>query len=254
MRCRKARFLVPVLLAVLAAGASSAGARDVELPSETFRDWRFYNDAGWRCYLRGDYPRAEERFNEAIRVLKPYEASQTRLLGRSYLNLALALVEEGRVAEAEPLAKWALAVREWDPKVKDAAIVQNLDVLVRIDIAQRRYDAAKPLLERLLSLQERQAPPNPFEVASTLDRLAALELARGDFTVSEWYYRRALALAEKDLPPDHIALAEVLEHYAALLRQRNRGPEAERLEERAETVRAAAKNPAPLSPSRTPRT
>ncbi len=51
-------------------------------------------------------------------------------------------------------------------------------------------------------------------------------------------YQRSLAIFEKALGPEHPDVAQSLENYAALLRLTARADEAERMEARAEAIRA----------------
>ncbi len=57
--------------------------------------------------------------------------------------------------------------------------------------------------------------------------------------------QRALAIAEKALGPEHSKVATVLENYAALLHKLNRDAQADKIEARAQAIRAnhAQENP-----------
>ncbi len=59
-----------------------------------------------------------------------------------------------------------------------------------------------------------------------------------NYADAEPFYQRALAIWEKALGPKHPHVATTLENYAALLRQTARADEAERMEARAEAIRA----------------
>src|SRR4051794_41619857 len=119
------------LLAVLALGPATAPG--AEIPIEAIRDWAYQNDRGWRALLREEYPRAEEAFREAIRAILPYDVRDRRLLARSYGDLARVLYHEGQYAQAEPLARWSLLVREAHPKLNPDAVYQSLYLLAAID-------------------------------------------------------------------------------------------------------------------------
>jgi DNA-binding MurR/RpiR family transcriptional regulator len=56
--------------------------------------------------------------------------------------------------------------------------------------------------------------------------------------IAEPLHQRALAIREKALGPEHPDVAQSLENYAALLRGTARADEAEKLEARAEAIRA----------------
>lgn len=230
------RLVLAAFVGVLAPGRPSI-AKD--LPLGVLRDWIFYNDAGWRAFDRGNLALAENRFHLAIRVVKPYEADDKRLLARSYVDLARVLYEQKRYAEAEPLAAWALSVREAHPRVKPEGVFQSLFLLAQIDRAQRKYEKAEPLLVRALALQEKIQGPNHADSALPLDVLAGIYTERGKFQEADSLYKREITVLEKSLPAGHADVAEASEHYAAMLRRANRIPEAKTQEARATEIRTA---------------
>ena len=73
---------------------------------------------------KGDYARAEERLNLAIKEIRPYLPDTRRIMARSYCELAKVLYHQKRYTDAEPLARWALSVRESDKKSKPDAVFQ----------------------------------------------------------------------------------------------------------------------------------
>ncbi len=62
--------------------------------------------------------------------------------------------------------------------------------------------------------------------------------AQGKYNEAEPPYQRALAIDEKALGPDHPRVATVLENYAALLHKLNRDAEADKMQARAQAIRA----------------
>ena len=75
--------------------------------------------------------------------------------------------------------------------------------------------------------------------------LGALYREQGKYAQAEPLYRRALAIQEKALGPEHPQVATVLENYADLLRKMKRDAEADKMEARAQAIRAkhAEENP-----------
>src|SRR5262245_2737570 len=142
-RCRRQLQCLACLVALL---LSPTAAPCQDIPAEALRYWQFYNNAGWSYLHKRDYVRAEERFRLAIEAIRPYQVNEQRLLARSYNDLARVLYHEGRYAEAEPLAKWALSVREGHPKLNPDAVFQSLYTLALIHSAQSHYAQAEPLL------------------------------------------------------------------------------------------------------------
>ena len=48
-------------------------------------------------------------------------------------DLAVVMFTEQRYGDAEPLAKWALQVRQADPKTKHTTLIQNVLLLAMIE-------------------------------------------------------------------------------------------------------------------------
>ena len=76
-----------------------------------------------------------------------------------------------------------------------------------------------------------------------MNNLARLYHAQGKYDQAEPLYKRALAIREKALRPDHPDVAAVLENYAALLKATNRPAEADKLQQRGDSIRKARSKP-----------
>jgi tetratricopeptide (TPR) repeat protein len=211
-------------------------ARAEDIPIGALRDWAFYNDVGWRNLKKGNYAKAEESFNLAIHTIRSYQGDQ-RLLARSYADLARVLYHERRYTEAEPLAKWALTVREAHSRVKPASVFQSLYVLALIHRAEHHYGESELLMRRALVLQEKGVGPDDANIALTLDQLAEICREQGKYREAEPLYQRAMSIHEQRSPDENLDLAESAGHYASFLRQTNRPDEAQDLEARASTIR-----------------
>ena len=81
---------------------------------------------------------------------------------------------QGRYAEAEPLYKRALAIREkaLGPDHPDVAL--SLNNLAFLYDKQGRYADAEPLYKRSLAISEKALGPDHPDVATSLNNLAAL--------------------------------------------------------------------------------
>ena len=68
---------------------------------------------------------------------------------------------------------------------------------------------------------------------------------QGKYDKAEPLYERSLRIREKALGTGHPAVAQSLQNYAALLRKMNRDTEADKMEARAQAIRAkhAQENP-----------
>ena len=145
---------------------------------------------------------------------------------------ALVLFRQGRYAEAEPLYKRALAIREKQlgpdhPNV--AASLNNLAMLYR---HQGRYAEAEPLYKRTLSIVEKQLDPEHPNVAASLNNLAELYRYQDRVAEAEPLYKRSLSILEKQLGPGHPSVAISLNNLALLYQRQGRYAEAEPLYQR----------------------
>ena len=202
---------------VLALSPSMAKAQ--EIPIERLVDWKFYNNTGWTYLNRGDYVKAEERFKMAIQEIRPYQVKDQRLLARSYSDLARALYHQARYAEAEPLAKWALSVREAHVEANPDAVFQSTYTLAMIHVAQSHFDQAEPLLRRALELQEETIGPGHVQTAATVDELAGVYTEQRKYKDADRSYKRAIAIHEQFDPDENLELAACLDHYVVLLKK-----------------------------------
>jgi hypothetical protein len=109
-------------------------------------------------------------------------------------------------AEAIPLAKQSLELREKALPAGDPAIVVNLQALALLYVAQGLVAEAEPLLKRVDAF-EKTLPAGSPTVAKGLDNLATLCLAQWRLGETEALLRRALDLSERALPVGHRDLA-----------------------------------------------
>ena len=228
------RLLLTILFTVILCRVNACAE---DFPLGVVSHWQYYNNAGTIALKRGDYATAELKFDAAIAILRPYQTIDQRLLARSCTDLAQVLYYQRRYAEAEPLAKWALQVRETRSKTNPEARFQSLFLLAMIHRAQHHGKEAVSLFQRALALQEQALGPDHYQVALTLEKLAAILAELGDSTQAEILFRRAMAIQEKFNPSENLALTKLLEHYAAFLRQINRTADAESQETRARNIR-----------------
>ena len=87
--------------------------------------WRMLTDSGCSAAERGRNGDAERSFRAALEVARTFAPSDRRV-AESALGLAEALDAQGRYAEAEPLAKEALALLEKRPDTDDLQLFQVL--------------------------------------------------------------------------------------------------------------------------------
>jgi tetratricopeptide (TPR) repeat protein len=148
-----------------------------------------------------------------------------RLSVRAELARAGVVRATGRLAEAEAVARRALADAESAFSEGDHLVAEALNTLGMIHKFQGRYGEAEPLYQRALAVAE--ALGDVEAQATLLHNVGGLCHARGDFAGGEPPARRAVELREAHLGPDHPATAADREAWGALLEGLGRLPEAE---------------------------
>jgi CHAT domain-containing protein/Tfp pilus assembly protein PilF len=144
------------------------------------------------------------------------------------------LSQEGRHADAIPLAREALQIAETTFSGPDYPLVAvSLNGLAQLHQAQGKFADAEPLYKRALEILEKALGLDHRHVAAALTRLAQLYQAQGRYADAEPLYKQALAILEKALGLDHRYVAAALTHLAILHRQQGRYADAEALHKRA---------------------
>jgi tetratricopeptide (TPR) repeat protein len=231
-RARLKLFLMMFLSLVLSPAVLAQSNR---LPA--LRDWMWYQEEAAKCLDKGNYAGAEERLNLAIKEIRPYFPDTRRIMAKSYCDLARVLYHQKRYAQAEPLAEWALSVRDADKKSPPDSVFQCLYTLALIRSAQQHHAEAEPLLKRALAIQERELGPDHVNTTLILDQLAVVYREQEKLALAEPLYLRAITILERMTPGENLDLAETAEHYAALLRRMKRFDDADQWHTRAVTIR-----------------
>ena len=140
-------------------------------------------------------------------------------MARTYCDLARVFYYQKRYADAEPLAKWALSVRDADKKSSSDSVFQCLFTLASIQTAQEHYADAEPHFKRALAIQEKELTASHVNTLVTLERLAFVLRSQGKYHEAEPLYRRAIAIHERKTPDENLDLADTIDQYVILLRK-----------------------------------
>ena len=216
-------------------GPVAAWAQGIHLGA--LREWMRNTEEAARFVDRGDYVKAEQRLNLAIKEIRPYLPKTLRIMARSYCELARVLYHQKRYAEAEPLARWALSVRESDKTAKPESVFQCVYTLAMIQAAQKKHGEAERLFKRSLALQEENLGRDHINIDLTLNQLATVYVEQAKYADAEPLYLRSIAIQERKLPAENLDLADAAEKYAALLRLMKRDDDAGHWQARAQAIR-----------------
>jgi tetratricopeptide (TPR) repeat protein len=149
----------------------------------------------------------------------------------------------GAYAQAAPLLRDALAIREKVLGPEHPETVRSLNNLALLLRDQGDYAGARPLHERALTIGEKVLGPEHEHTASNLNNLAILLHDQGDFVRARPLHERALAIREKVLGPEHPLTARSLHNLAGLLQAQGDFVGARPLYERALAIREKVLGP-----------
>jgi Tetratricopeptide repeat len=222
----------------LGLGATAAFAQGIHL--DALREWMRNTEEAAMFLDKGDYVKAEQRLNLAIKEIWPYLPDTRRNMARSYCELARVLYHQKRYADAEPLARWALSVRESDTKAKPESVFQCVYTLALIQSAQKHHAEAEVLFKRSLALQEENLGRDHTNSNLILNQLANVYIEQAKYTDAERIYLRSIAIHERKSPAENLDLADTADKYATLLRLMKRADDAGQWHARAQLIRDTA--------------
>jgi hypothetical protein len=211
------------------------------------RDWQYHQEQAAQYLQKGAYAKAEERLNQSIKEIRPYLPDTLRLMAKSYCDLARVLYHQKRYDEAEPLARWALSVRESDKYAQPDAVFQCVYILALIQSARKNHIESEQLLKRSLAIQEENLGHDHINSIIILDQLANVYIEQAKYANAEPIYLKSIAIHERKSPDANLDLAETAGKYAVLLRRMNRNDDANRWDARAAKIRDTAQTRAAIA-------
>ena len=149
----------------------------------------------------------------------------------------LALYSSGKYADAEPLLRRALAIRELalGPEHPDLAL--SLNSLALLFHARGEYAKAEPLYRGSLAIREKAFGADHPAMATALYNLGELYHAQGRYAEAEPFYRRSLEIREKVFGPEHPEVARSLGGLAGFYHDSGNYAQAEPLYRRSLAIR-----------------
>jgi len=139
------------------------------------------------------------------------------------------LYNQGKYAEATPLAERALAIREKVLGAEHPDVANSLNNLAFLYQNQGKYTQVEPLYLRALAINEKVLGVEHLVVAISLNNLAFVYDSQGKYAQAEPLYQRALAIQEKVLGAEHPAVAISLNNLAFLYDNQGKYAQAEPL-------------------------
>lgn len=196
------------------------------------------------------FPEVEHKRWSLCEKLLPHALEAARLIEANdfaFAEAARLLSEAGhycferaQYAEAEPLFKRTLAIRERLFGSEHSDVAMSLNNLAALYDHQGRYVEAEPLFKQALAIRERVLGSDHPDVALILNNLAAFYSALGRYPEAEPLYERSLDIRKRTLGPHHPNVATSLNNLASLYTRQGRYAEAEPLLKLSLTIREQA--------------
>jgi tetratricopeptide (TPR) repeat protein len=171
------------------------------------------------------------------------EPDRQLLLSDSLQERALELFDRGDYADAEPLVRRALEIRETILGPEHQDVMFSMNNLGNINWRLGRYAEAESLHQRVLVVRERTLSSDDPLIATTLNNLGLVYWNQGRYADAERAYGRSLAIRERALGPSDQLVASVLNNLALVYRNEGRYADAETLNKRSLAILETALSP-----------
>lgn len=160
-------------LLIVALSLAAASLAETETAREAWRDFEESISAADRLRSEGRPEQSERCYLEAIERSRPFGERNLRR-ARAVDGLADLYAGLGRITEAEPLYREALAMWEQLLGPEQPRVATTLHNLAALYLAHGEAERAEPLVRRSLGIWEATLGPRSLEVAVSLDALAAV--------------------------------------------------------------------------------
>jgi tetratricopeptide (TPR) repeat protein len=157
----------------------------------------------------------EQKLKEELARIEAERGADHEDLAGPLTELSIHLIREGRVAEAEQLARRLLRVREATDGPGGPRAVAVKGFLMYLLKLQRRYNEAARLLRELLAHQRESDGPRSPHVARLYGELASLREAQGRIEEARGLYQRALRMLRRTSATPDAASVGLIFHVAS---------------------------------------
>ncbi len=182
------------------------------------------HNLGGLLHRQGRYSEAQERFEEAIAILRQVHAGPHPELASTLSNFGDLQLDRGKLDEAEALHREALETLVTLVGRDHPDTAESLTNLARLEVRRKDRTAARALFEEALEITRTHFGPRHPRVAVLLNNLADLASWNRDFERGEELFEQAISITRASLGEDHPNVAVALYNLASL--QRRRGGEA----------------------------
>jgi serine/threonine protein kinase/Tfp pilus assembly protein PilF len=181
----------------------------------------------------GESRKAEEMFNQALAIRIALFGKEHPEVATSLANLAVALMDQDRLPEAEARASEALAMRRKLLGNEHQAVADSLNSLGLILWNRGKLTEAEALHRQALAMRRKLLGQEHPDVAQSLNNLGILMASQGRFVEAITMHRDALAMRRKLLDTDDPDITASLISLSSALWNQGNLAEAETLQREA---------------------
>jgi CHAT domain-containing protein/Tfp pilus assembly protein PilF len=174
-----------------------------------------------------DYVGAERTAAEMRRLAEGPLRYDASAMAAAVLLQGVAIQNQGRLAQAEPLLTWAVDACRRSMGAEDGTVGVGLNSLASLYMNQGRLEKAEPLFREALAIQQRAAGAESADVAAILNSLTILYGYQGRYAEALAAGKRALAIYERVSGRDHVKAGECLSNLAWVYNAQGRYADAE---------------------------
>ncbi len=183
----------------------------------------------------GEYRKSIETIQQAMESAQPLGPQGKAIEAECLQHLAGAYFRSKNYSDAERYQLKAMQVMQ-EAFGETPLLIGCRCRLARIYIKTGQLDQAESILKGA-GIAEKDAFGDDSPMASyAMQYLGELYVAKKDYRAAEPLLAKVLAIREKGKIPTHPAIAEVLEPYAVALRGMGRAAEADRIDQRRQTI------------------
>ncbi|MEA5447546.1 tetratricopeptide repeat protein [Leptolyngbya sp. CCNP1308] len=159
--------------------------------------------------FEGNYDKAEQQFQEALRIRRELLDEYHQDLATDFHNLGSIQLSKGVYDRAEELLLRALRVREHlANKIPNPELASTLNSLAKLRELQCRYSEAENLYKASLNIREILFGEDHLDTAQSYNNLGYLYTMLERFSEAEFFYLKSLKGREEHLIENHPDIAQ----------------------------------------------
>ncbi len=177
----------------------------------------------------GDHAAMEAHLRRAVELFGAHDGAESKRTPLAQRGLALALLRQGKLREAEPIGRAAFAGLTRVFGTDQADTLFGMSILSEICDGLGRADEARELTARALEISRRSRGPEAVPTLMAMNDLASLLSRQQRLAEAEALGRQAWELRKKVLGPENPATLVSMSNLAGYVLRLNRPAEAETL-------------------------